>query len=99
MTSREKVTISGYLRDLIKHENDYGFIFAIILLFYQQGFAKYYDKGIDKDYKQKMRFGDVLRTNGTLQVLNINNELEDVGDIYTEYDSEEDENNYQHSLY
>ena len=77
----EKCAISGYLRDVVNTDNDYSFIFGIILSFYQQGFAKYFDETIDKDYKQKMRFGDILQTNDNkYMVLDINNEMRQIGE-------------------
>ena len=76
----DQLIIYGYLRSIINDENDYSFILAIILSFYQQGFAKYYEEKFDKDYKQKMRFGDILRSKSNdYMVLNINNELQVIG--------------------
>ena len=84
MSSMELV-ICGYLRSVINDEKDYSVIFAIIILFYEQGFAQHFDENIDKDYKQKMRFGDILRKESDdaewheYMVMNMNNELEYIG--------------------
>ena len=47
---KEQLAIYGYLRNILNDEIDYSMIFAVILLFYDQGYAKYFDENIDKDY-------------------------------------------------
>ena len=80
---REEIVTFGYLRDVFNDDNDYSFIVAIIISFYQQGFAKYYDEKVDKEYKQKMRFGDILKTkDNKYMILDINTELKKVGKYY-----------------
>ena len=81
----EELIVSGYLRELLVDENDYNEIITIIVSFQKQGFAKCFDSNIDKDYKQNMRFGDIVRTDNKLQVLDINQELQSAGYI-DEYD-------------
>ena len=91
----DQLIIYGYLRNIINAENDYSFILAIILLFYQQGFAKYYDENIVKDYKQKMRFGDLVKAkNNDIMVLNINHELVKVGSYSCEDEYDDDEKEF-----
>ena len=93
---RAFLAICGYLRDMNNDGYDYDFIFGIILLFLCQKFAKYYDESIDKDYKQKMKFGDILKTEeGKYLVLDKENEMREVGD----YDYEQEfENGTPHEL-
>ena len=80
---REQSIICGFLRNMIKKEHDYSPIFAIVVSFYHQGFAKYFHQTIDKNYKQKMRFGDMLRANNDgFFVLDRNNRLTKVGRLY-----------------
>ena len=90
----KQLIICGFLRSIIKDENDYSFIFALILLFYQQGFAKYFDEKVDKDYKQKMRFGDILKTkDDEYMILDMNDEMKKIGSYYVDkdmYDQEDD---------
>ena len=77
-TFADQLIISGFLRNSIKDDNDYSFIFAIIFLFYQQGFAKYYNERKDKHCKQKMRFGDILETKDHKYfILNDNNKMKE----------------------
>ena len=67
------------MRTMMNDEKDYSMIIAIIALFYQQGFAKYYDARIDKDYKQMMRFGDILLVDWEeYMVMDINNEMKGI---------------------
>ena len=87
----DELIISGYLRDMFNDDRDYSFIVAIIILFYQQGYAKYYDENIDKDYKQKMRFGDILMTKNDYMVLDSNNKLQRIGEYYEDSDDDEPE--------
>ena len=80
---REEMVTFGYMRDILNEDNDYTFIVAIIILFYQQGFAKYFDENIQKDCKPQMRFGDILKTQGdNYMILDINNELKIAGKLH-----------------
>ena len=86
MDAIKSILICGYLRDIMQYENDYTDIMLIILSFCKQGFAKYFDENMDKDYKLQMRFGDILRTeNDALMVLDINNEYQEIG-LYQTYE-------------
>ena len=93
---RKKLAICGYLRNIISDENDYNFIILIIVSYYKQGIVTYFDGTIDKDYKHKMRFGDIVKTHRPeregdfiYMVSDMNNKLIRVGEhcdyIYGEY--------------
>ena len=72
----EKLSVYGYLRDILSEQKDYDDIVLIIIFYHRQGFARYYDEVIDKDFKQKVRFGDVVKTKrGKYKVLDLNNKL------------------------
>ena len=70
----------GYLRDLLNEYEDYSFMVVMILLFYQQGFAEFFDADVDKDYEEKMRFGDILRKKNKYMVLDMDNEMTEIGE-------------------
>ena len=75
--------ICGFLRNVINDQNDYSFIFTIITSFYHQGFAKYFDETIDKNYEQNMRFGDILKTEDhNFMIIDIDNQLTNVGKFF-----------------
>ena len=85
----EELRVHGYLRDVLNDETDYDNIITIIIEYYRQGFAKYYDEEINKDYKEKMKFGDILKRKSPspnfwkisdFMVLDMNNELQTVGE-------------------
>ena len=76
---QEKLMIWGYLRDCISNENDYSFLILMVATYYHQGYAKYYDTRIDKEYEQKMKFGDIVRFGEYFQVINLQQKKEKVG--------------------
>ena len=70
-----ELSIWGYLRDIFTDRHNYTDIILMVLQYHKEGYAKYYDEKVDKDYKQKMRFGDILRTkDDELIVLDIDNQ-------------------------
>ena len=74
--SFEKLSVYGFLRDVLPEQKDYDDIVLIIILYHRQGFAKYYDAKVDKDYKHRMRFGDILKTKkNKYKVLGLNNNM------------------------
>ena len=83
MSSKHQLIIYGYLRNiLIENERDYSSILQVIMLFYHQGFAKYFDEKKDKDYRKKMKFGDIVKMDvdfHTFMILDASNELKKVG--------------------
>ena len=75
----------GFLREVLNNRIDYASIVSIIIQYCQQGYAKYFDETIDKDYVHKMRFGDIVRIkkaqhSGTYECLNFDGSMIDVGD-------------------
>ena len=41
-------------------DNDYHNIISILTSYHKRGFAAYFDEEIDKDYKKKMKFCDIV---------------------------------------
>ena len=84
-----ELSIFGFLRNICddKKEYDYTDIIKMILKFHKEGYAKYYDQNVDKDYKEKMVFGDILKTQDhKFQVLDINKDLLEIGEIDSDGD-------------
>ena len=72
--------ISGYLRDVMRQENDYTSLFAVIIAYQSliRGEAQYF--GTAEGINSSMRFGDLtLSKDNRYHVLNLNDELIDVG--------------------
>ena len=49
----KEAKIRTYLKDIMGHENDYHDIIQIIVEYYKQGFAEWFDENNDKDYEEK----------------------------------------------
>ena len=77
--SKDNTIINGYLRDATCTTHDYHFIFLIIAAYHKQVYAKSYNPTIDKDYKQKIKFGDIVRKDNEYYVVTQNQKLEFVG--------------------
>ena len=59
---RNELILAGYLRCLLPNDqNDYNFIISMINTYYHQGYVQYFDVNTDKDYKQKMKLGDIIK--------------------------------------
>ena len=70
----------GYLRDMLNDEQDYTFIIAIIIMYKEQGFARYFQETVNEEFMKEMEFGDlVTKSNGDIMVLNQHNELQKIG--------------------
>ena len=85
----EELTIYGFLRDMLNNGRDYMVIIATIatiIEFCHQGYAKYFDERLNKEFIKEMRFGDIVRTldghddMDFIKVLNKTNTLEYVGE-------------------
>ena len=91
---KQRLIAYGYIRNIRSDENKYNYddIIFIIISYYVQGFAKYFaveDESIN--YKEQMRFGDILKTKSDeYMVLNMDNELEYVGEDDTDEDGDFD---------
>lgn len=87
-SSSEELTIYGFLREMLNNDRDYMVIIAIIIEFFHQGYAKYFDERLNKEFIKEMRFGDIVRTldghddMDFIKVLNKTNTLEYVGEFY-----------------
>ena len=88
----QKLTIVGYLRDVINNEHDYDDIISIIVLYHQQGYANFFHSTLSKDYKQQMKFGDLVIKDSSIMVLNLDKNLEKVGSHEVDSDQSEEIN-------
>ena len=71
MATVEDLKIFGYLREIMNDDQDYSFMTSIIIEYYKQGFAKYFDEKVNKDFMKQIRFGDIVkRLNNDYMVLN-----------------------------
>ena len=71
----QKLTICGYLRDIINDKVDYNFVISIVHLYHKQGFAKCFDENVDINYKQNMRFADMVKTSNRIFAFSIQTDL------------------------
>ena len=80
---RQRLTVFGWTRKNIININDkYNLddIITIVISYYTQGFANYFDEAFDANYEQQLQFGDILRTKDSkYMVLDIDNMLQDIG--------------------
>ena len=88
-SQQNEFKIYGYLRDVLNHEIDCHDIIKIIVEYYKQGFASFYDENADSYYDMKqIKFGDIVRTKmnagyvSKYMVMNIKNELITVGSLF-----------------
>ena len=84
----QSLMANGFLRDVLNADQNYNDIISVIILYYRQGFAKYYDSEIDRDYKEKMKFGDIVKIDNEYIALDINDKFTEIGAIE---ETEEDE--------
>ena len=80
MDETEDLIICGYIRDILGNNNDYSFLLSIIKAYRKQGYAKYYQESKNNDYKDKMRFGDIInKDSDTYYAMSLNNKLQEIG--------------------
>ena len=56
-----QLKIYGYLRNILNDEQNYADIISIIIEYLKQGYGQFFESDIDKDYKARMKFGDVVK--------------------------------------
>ena len=72
----EQLTVYAFLREILNDDIDYTSIIAIITEFFKQGYAKYFDERLNKDFMKELRFGDIVRKlDDAIYVLNSANKL------------------------
>ena len=70
----------GYLREIMNDDQDYSSIIRIIIQYYEQGFARYFDENLNKDFMKQIKFGDIVkRLNNDYMVFNDKKLLINVG--------------------
>ena len=74
----------GFLRDVLQDQINYAFVILIIIQYFKQECAKYFDEYLHADYKQRMAFGDIVRLKSEeLKCLDLQNLLIDAGNCVT----------------
>ena len=80
----------GFLRDFLNDQINYNAIISIVIEYLQQVYAIYFDESIDKDYKQRMKSGDIVRTGEhEYKCMSFTISMIDVGDCETEFNPDE----------